>query len=275
METCTHCHRADLLISFRPAEIEKETKRRQEFDTVAQSIAEEGATRQSHPELFCRLDACRTKTCMRCKNIERKGRMNPTTLAGQCRELWYELRNAPCVDCGRADGYSEYDHQEDRGGKIHNLGDFMWWKWNGGVEVMTAEATKCVPRCRNCHQMQPSNNKYKRKFGTLDEMPTDTLDQVRAKHGRRYIDEKIAFVDECKMQIGACAECEFEVTSDSCHVFAFAHIDAGTKKMSVSAICMTRQCLKRAKPALVEEMAKCRLLCAVCHSKETRMRNTI
>lgn len=123
--------------------------------------------------------------------------------------------------------------------------------------------------------MQPSNNKYKRKYATLDEMPTDTLDQVRAKHRRRYMDEKMAFVDACKQKIGECNDCKFKVTPESCHVFAFAHIDASTKVKSVSTMCNSGASLPKMQSTLEAEMAKCRLLCAVCHSKETRERNNV
>ncbi|MAA50192.1 MAG: hypothetical protein CMP83_08455, partial [Gammaproteobacteria bacterium] len=245
------------------------------FDAALREIEAAGAARDTHPELFRQWDACRTKKCVHCKASQKKTHNNPDTLTGRCKFYWYELRKAPCTDCGRDDGYSEYDHQEERGEKRHNLGDYCWWVWNGGVEAMRAEAAKCVPRCRNCHQMQPSNNKYKRKYATLDDMPTDTPAQRIKKHTRRYLDEKIAFVDERKLAIGECAECELRVTPATCHVFAFAHMDASTKTRGVAQLCNSHASLPTARPALEEEMGKCRLLCAVCHSKETRARNIV
>ena len=272
-QECTRCKHMQPLVSFRPSEVEKETKKRTEFDATLVAIEASGATRETHSELFERWDKCRTAQCTKCREVNLRNNANEATKAGECRAFWYELRKAPCVDCGRADGYSEYDHQADRGTKVHNVGDWKWWKHHGGVPAMRAEAAKCDPRCRNCHQMQPSHNVYKRKYATPGDMPTDTMDQKRAKFGRQYMDDKIGFVNARKLEIGACAECETKVTSEACHVFAFAHIDAATKLKSVSQLCNTRASLPSTRSALEAEMAKCRLLCAVCHSKETRVRN--
>ena len=267
MLVCKGCHKMQPYASFRPASIERTTRKRDAFDAAMRDIAEAG------PSVETRLDACRTKKCASCREKIRRRDRDPNTTTGKCRLFWYELRKAPCVDCGRDDGYSEYDHQTDRGEKLHNLGDYYWWAWNGGVEAMRAEAIKCMPRCRNCHQMQPTNTKYKRKYATLDEMPTSTEYEKINKHSRRYMDEKIAFVSARKLQIGACADCDMVVTPLSCHVFAFAHIDARTKVASIAHMCNTRKSLPSSRSALEAEMAKCRLLCAVCHSKETRVRN--
>lgn len=274
-EQCTNCKKFYPRESFRPSEVEKETKKRDAFDAALSEIEAAEATRETHPKLFARWDNCRTSRCKLCKEKYRKLVANANSAVGQCRELWYELRKAPCVDCGRDDGYSEYDHQLERGDKVHNVSDYGWWKYNGGVEAMQAEAAKCVPRCRNCHSMQPSHNIFKRKYASVDDMPSGTMDELRAKFGRRYMDDKLAFVNARKMQIGACDECRLNVMPESCHVFAFAHLDASLKKKSVAKLCNSRASLPSTQAALEEEMGKCRLLCSVCHSIETRARNTV
>ena len=167
-QRCSRCSEMKPLVSFRPSEVEKETKKRVAFDEVLSHILASDATRESHPDLFAAWDEVRTSQCVSCREYHRSYVADEETTAGQCRALWYELRKAPCVDCGRDDGFSEYDHQADRGEKVHIVGDWNWWKWNGGVEAMRLEATKCEPRCRNCHQLQPSNNAYKRKYPTLE-----------------------------------------------------------------------------------------------------------
>lgn len=265
---CKQCARECAASDFRPAEIERFARKGAAFDAVMREIVDGTPT----PELRARLDALRTKKCLRCRARMQKTHSDPNTTTGQCRALWYELRTAPCVDCGRDDGFSEFDHVRDT--KVHNVSDYCWWVWNGGVEAMRAEAAKCVARCRNCHSMQESGNKYKRKYATLEEMPTATREERIAKHMRRYLDEKIAFVDARKLELGACEDCAFAVTPASCHVFVFAHRDATTKTKSVAQLCNTHASLPTTRPKLEAEMAKCRLLCAVCHSKETRVRNT-
>lgn len=125
-QVCSHCKRSQPLSFYRPSDVEKETKKRIAFDDSLSKIEDAGATRESRPQLFQEWDLYRTFTCKVCRDIDRKVRENPDTIGGQCRSFWYELRQAPCVDCGRADGYSEYDHQSDRGDKVHNLSHYMW-----------------------------------------------------------------------------------------------------------------------------------------------------
>lgn len=265
---CTGCLRTRAAAEFRPAAIERFARKGAAFDEILRQLEND----ETSEELGQRLDTLRTKKCFDCRKRMQSYQANPNTTTGQCRALWYSLRCAPCADCHRADGFSEYDHVE--GEKIHNLGDYMWWVWNGGVEAMQAEAKKCVPRCRNCHSMQHSGNKYKRKYATIEEMPTNTPQERIAKLTRTYLDEKIAFVDSHKLRLGACADCRMGVTESSCHVFVFAHRDATSKTKSVAQLCNNHATLPTTRPALEAEMAKCRLLCAVCHSKETRERNT-
>lgn len=267
--SCNGCKRLKPAPQFRPASIERFARKAAAFDQALAAIS--SATTETHPELFAKLEIVRTKKCKECRIRIKAYQSNPNTTTNKCRQYWYTLREAPCYDCGRDDGFSEYDHVQ--GEKMHNLSDYMWWVWNGGVDAMKAEAAKCVPRCRNCHSMQSSGNKYKRKYATIEEMPTDTNQQRIAKLTRQYIDEKIAFVDSHKLRLGGCEDCSATVTPESCHVFVFAHRDATTKVKSVAQHCNTHATLKRLQPVLEQEMEKCRLLCSVCHSKETRDRN--
>ena len=116
-QRCSRCSEMKPLVSFRPSEVEKETKKRVAFDEVLSHILASDATRESHPDLFAAWDEVRTSQCVSCREYHRSYVADEETTAGQCRALWYELRKAPCVDCGRDDGFSEYDHQADRGEK--------------------------------------------------------------------------------------------------------------------------------------------------------------
>ena len=260
------------LSSYRPAEGEYRSRRRAEFDVALSEIQTASATRESHPQLYARIDAVRAKRCLACRETLARSAENPSTVKGQCRRVWREMRARPCIDCGRADGV-QFDHIPERGGKVHKLSDVDWWAVHGGVEAMRAEAVKCDPRCANCHRVQPTHSAYTRKYAMLEEMPeTTTLERIQ-KRSRRYKDEKLAYVRARKIEIGGCAECGMRVTQEASHVFEFAHHDAAHKRNSVSRFCTDRKSLSGATPLIDAEIAKCRLLCACCHSRETRERN--
>ena len=106
-------------------------------------------------------------------------------------------------------------------------------------------------------------------------MPKGTQDEKRAKLTRQYMDDKLRFVNARKCSIGACAECDMAVTESTCHAFSFAHVDASSNTTSVSKLCNGHATLASTEAELEAEMERCRLLCAVCHSRETRDRNTV
>lgn len=121
--------------------------------------------------------------------------------------------------------------------------------------------------------MQPSHSKFKRKYATWQEMPTNTSTEKIARLHRRYMDDKYAYVNARKVALESCEQCGVDVTEATTHCFDFAHKDAATKLAGVSSLCQSRQTLATARPLLDAEMAKCRLLCGPCHQAETRARN--
>jgi hypothetical protein len=115
---------------------------------------------------------------------------------------------------------------------------------------------------------------HKRKYATLEEMPTTTTAEKIAKLHRRYKDDKQTYVNDIKMSIGGCQECSKRILwREHCFKFEFGHRDATDYKCAVAKIVNRCTTLKAAKPLLDEEIEKCRLLCHDCHREETRSRN--
>ena len=75
--------------------------------------------------------------------------------------------------------------------------------------------------------------------------------------------------------LGECACCFRLVTPETCHAFPFAHLDAAKKKDAVGALVQSRANLATVRSRILTEIGRSRLLCAVCHQKETRQRNTV
>lgn len=111
---CSKNHTKNI-ISYRPADGERNAKKQQEFDEILECIRVEGETSQ----LVARLHHVRTKACRDCRQRKKKSRQNPSTKVGKCRAKWYEFRDsAICVDCSTS-RCIEFDHI--KGEKVHEL----------------------------------------------------------------------------------------------------------------------------------------------------------
>lgn len=253
---------------YRPSNAERTARKRKQFDAIAREIKLQGLT----PELRTQLDAVRPQKCTACRVCQKKSDVNDATLKGQTRAYWYEIRQEPCVDCGRDDGFSEFDHI-DPSQKTWNLGDHAYWAVRGGVEAMKREKALCEARCRNCHMRRENMPIYQARYARWQDMPETTTAGYKAKWDRRQVQEKEAYINDIKRRLGECADCAMAVDDSAFHIFVFAHTDASEKRCNVADLRKSRQSFATAKPLIDAEVARCRLLCQVCHSKETRARN--
>lgn len=77
---------------------------------------------------------------------ERKRINQPIVRKRNLLLLWEYLEKHPCVDCGETDPIVlEFDHVKD---KKYNVANMMKLSW----ETISAEVSKCVVRCANCHR---------------------------------------------------------------------------------------------------------------------------
>lgn len=78
--------------------------------------------------------------------------------------------------------------------------------------------------------------------------------------------ETAKFVDDIKLNIGKCQECEKEVTEETLCCFDFDHLDQGKKSLEISRLRGSRNIDRE---FVKEEIKKCQLLCCNCHKKKT------
>ena len=79
-------------------------------------------------------------------------------------------------------------------------------------------------------------------------------------------EENAKFVDDIKLKIGKCQECEKEVTKDTLCCFDFDHLDQKTKSINIASVRRTNSIDREFVKA---EIKKCQLLCCNCHKKKT------
>lgn len=238
------------------------------------------------------IEKLRTRQCQRCRSRLQKTCIGTGSKKGRCRAKLYELRHGKaCQLCG-CDDALEFEHrdpstkQRDKHGKTVDLSKYNWWASNRGPEGMEEEAKLCDILCCNCHAMQPTHTVFQRiDSATLPNAVSYRGDPVayRKKHRLQTIEEKRAYVDGIKLNVGGCANCSLTVIADAAqwvpgdnglpHCFEFAHKSELQKNEYICGLTVNEIKLSTVKPLIDAGVAKCRLLCACCHRVETIERN--
>lgn len=210
-------------------------------------------------------------------------------------------QNPDCVERGeeawcvlQGDHVHTAKEEDEDKRKTHILSDYVWWAWNGGVEAMRAEAAKGLNWwCAFCHALEPTGNQAN-KYGDPDKIPDgksrgtkEEAKQYDRKRKAKIVYPKQQFVDARKRKIGCCELCERDDVAGKEHAFTFDHRDPSTKmrndpktgkktlageKGGVAGLvsnCANAAKLETIEYIIVNEMAKCRLLCRNCDHRHT------
>ena len=248
-----------------------------------------------------------TAKCDHCRDIQKRVAVNPTTKPGKCRAYWHELKKTTfhtCIDCGatrciEADNVvSDADRVElFKEGKVyvpkhHQLSAYNFWARpaHGGVEGMRLEKEVCVPRCRMCHNLQPTSNSGKRVDpSTLP--PTYLREQYDGDAGYKMYNKRrnatkswprYVYNDGLKRAVGKCEnlDCPRDGPGDGYCVagvepaFDWEHVDAAAKEEGISMLCahLPRKMPEADWKAAIDAELKrgqCKLLCRNCHHEKT------
>lgn len=94
----------------------------------------------------------------------------------------------------------------------------------------------------------------------------ETLDEnklIFGKMSKRQSSKSYEYIKNIKMKIGGCILCNKSITKDTISFFEFDHIDKTTKYKNISNLVGFK------KETVDFEIAKCRLLCCICHRLHT------
>ena len=307
---CTCCTRNYLdAVQFAPPECNNNARRRPQFlDALEKfSIAHEERDLDAAREARATIEALRNALCPSCQKTH--DGLSPAQQA--CKDEWASMRqaaceandgcaNPACAERGpqawwvlQADHLHTATEEDEAKRKTHQLSEYTWWSWNGGVEAMRAEAAKGVQYlCAFCHCLENTSNQANRCMNP-DELPdgkrsgTEEWGEEERKQYEKKRKAKITFpkqqhVDAHKREIGCCAFCKRSDVGGREVAFHFDHIDPATKLKGRNTIAgetggvsglvcngATSAKLDALKQTLDAEMDKCQLLCANCHHRKT------
>jgi hypothetical protein len=166
-------------------------------------------------------------------------------------ELLRDLRRVPCADCGGQfkPFQLEFDHR-DPSTKSFNVmtGRAMLMS----TERVLAEVAKCDIVCVNCHRLRTRDAWRRRVTRTPSTAPSQVAKAKRWK-------EQAALLAQLRRV--PCADCG--VRYDTC-AMDFDHRDPATKRYTVS-----RMICRASTAAILDEAAKCDIVCANCHRLRT------
>lgn len=128
-----------------------------------------------------------------------------------------------------------------------------------GPEMMWQEYAQCIVLCRCCHALQKTHL-------LNDGVPSESMPPGQARRQRAIKEEKRAYVNVIKRDIGVCHYCDYHCIDGNEHAFEFMHKDAREWASKVSDFINKGTVpFKKCKPRLDAEIAKCNLGCSNCH----------
>lgn len=203
-----------------------------------------------------------TQKCQECRDRIASRLCKGNSKGALCKRWWTNWRkNNPCIDCGELNPLVVSADHRLNCGKLHRLGDYQWWAYNGGVPAMEKEIKKCVSRCISCHRLRTREDKDTH----LNKPRNFSKKLIRRRQIRNELAE---MVDDIKCSIGACFHCKRRVTPKNVSSFDFDHLVPTLKKNNVSTL-IWKACSLRKMISIKNEIDKCVLLCANCHHLKT------
>jgi hypothetical protein len=168
-----------------------------------------------------------------------------------------ELRERPCIDCGGTFEPHQMDFDHRAGAakrfRLTSAGAML-----RPTAVILEEVAKCDVVCANCHRIRTWQRHRQRP-------------QIAAGRSR-YLDrkrknwrEQAAMLDRCRAQ--ACADCRRAFPPCA---MDFDHRDPATKRAAV-----TRMIGRAGTQRILDEVAKCDIVCANCHRLRTFRRRSV
>ena len=168
----------------------------------------------------------------------------------ESRNLVTKLKSEPCIDCKTKFHFCQmdFDHRDptEKRLPVSRMGLM-------GLESIIKEVAKCDLVCANCHR---DRTQKQITHGSKIENPNKEQSYIRER-----MNETTKFVNALKHN-GSCKDCKLQ------HPYwrlDFDHRGDSDKSNTVSRLKLS----KMSKERILEEIAKCDLVCARCHRLRT------
>ena len=183
-----------------------------------------------------------------------KEKVSIKKLKDRVRKIVNEFKNSPCVDCGQIYEFycMEFDHLNN---KTLSVSAMITRHWK--IERIKEEIAKCEVVCVLCHRLRTIKYRKQHVKDRISIRPKTIKQQKLREELRKFVDSVKASV--------ACVDCNRSF--DPCQM-DFDHRPGTEKKASVSNFAALGS-----KKNVEIEMAKCDLVCVLCHRKRTHNRN--
>jgi hypothetical protein len=166
-------------------------------------------------------------------------------------ELLRQLRDRPCADCGGtfAPHQMDFDH---RPGLIKSFRLTEGGAMLRPTDVLLAEAAKCEVVCANCHRVRTQQRHAQRPPVALSTSPASRRKRQASRAQARSLD---------RLRDRPCVDCGGGFPTCA---MDFDHRDPSTKRAAV-----TRMIGRAGIARILDEAAKCDIVCANCHRLRT------
>jgi hypothetical protein len=190
----------------------------------------------------------------RAEEIERVRSRQAATLA-----FLRDLRRRPCADCGQTypPWGMDFDHRDPSTKSFALAADKVLLKPRS---VLLEEIAKCDVVCANCHALRTYAQIQERKARLGPDKWTPGK-SARIEYRRARWRANAKFLNEIRRV--PCADCGVRYEP---WVMQFDHRDGTKKKFLVSRM------IHRGRKTILEEVAKCDIVCANCHRERTYQR---
>lgn len=178
------------------------------------------------------------------------------------RDWLRELRRVPCLDCGQSfePHVMDFDHR-DRSTKRFNVAGRSFLRRHATV---LDEVAKCDIVCANCHRVRTFADFAR---GTLGPPVRDRLPSTPERERSRK-----RFRDLWQFQAGLLRAFRAAPCMDCAGTFPWYVMEFDHRQPELKAALVTRMAGRVSLRRLLEEVAKCDIVCANCHRMRTLAR---
>ncbi len=205
-----------------------------------------------------------TKTCILCRYKKNEKAANINSTYQKRKATYLKLKQNKIIKkngCQWTNCYEinpdiiEFDHIDPKEKKFQ----ISRWvtKHSDDENVLVNEMNKCRLLCKFHHRIHSETQRKKKEYSNYP-----------ISQGNKYREQNKIKLLQKKLEIGECSECCRKVTEKETQGFDFDHLDTYPKFRAIASMVDEKYSWNK---SILPEIEKCRLICANCHVKHTKI----